>query len=197
MAHKQLYRSAVSNVGKKRQMTTKCQRWFVCGTGSVRSCGRLLWGSGTTADGNACCPNSSYGTADMATVAPGNWPQDSRGLRDGATVCQSPTRWTGHLHLQGDWQWCVRLRGKKSRAVLLNVSITCSLSADIVSNRWHSSDGAWQHTAWDVTPSFTVHWLSWPWRGRESDKIWAAADQEVHPGERPAMYLHEFMGKMK
>lgn len=57
---------------------------------------------------------------------------------------------------------------------------TWSLSADIFSNRWHSRDGAWQQTAWDVAPLLTTQRLrSLPF-GRESAEI-PAADHNVQP----------------
>ena len=65
------------------------------GVGSLWRWGCPLCCSYATADGNGCCC-----TADTATVALSNRPRDSRGLRDGCTVRQSPTCGTGHPDLQ-------------------------------------------------------------------------------------------------
>lgn len=66
---------------------------------------------------------------------------------------------------------------------------TWSLSADMFPNSLHSRDGAWQHIACDVTPSFTVQRFPWLWRGCESDEI-SAVDIDVHPREESADSLH-------
>ena len=87
--------------GRHLHLVSRCQTSKSCETGSVRrSCDGLIRWSDATADGDARRPVTPRGTADAAAVAPSNWPQDSRAQRDGAAVCQSPARGTGHLHLQ-------------------------------------------------------------------------------------------------
>lgn len=91
---------------------TRCSTSKCCETVSVRSCGRPLWWSDATADRDARGPISSCGTADTATVALSNWPQDWRVPRNCATVCQSPTEGTGHLDLEVTNKWTLKSEGK-------------------------------------------------------------------------------------
>lgn len=116
--HKQLYRSALgeymggggglkclrkgwegSKLIKTKMAVIWCWKPKRGEAASVRCCSLLLWWCDTTADGNAHRTVHSCGTVDMATVSLGNWPQDSRAPRDGATVCQSPVGRTGELNL--------------------------------------------------------------------------------------------------
>ncbi len=60
----------------------------------------LLWLSDATADSDARCPAACCWAADTAAAALSNRSQESRALRDGAAVCESPAGGTGHLNLQ-------------------------------------------------------------------------------------------------
>lgn len=127
-----------------------------CAAGSVGGCGPFLWWSDSTADSDACCPIRSCGTANSATVSPRNMSQESRALRDSTAICHRPAGRTGHLDLQvngSNVKTSDSFKTFKSTAIK---HVTSSLSADLLSSSWHSRDGAWQHTACDVIPSFTT-----------------------------------------